>query len=368
MLLITILIATISFIYYSESRDKIILEYKSLMQDYVTLHIRRLKWLHNHFPQYNKYPRDNRFNSAIYDLEYKEIFSTLKSKEIHLEKSIYFTKNYVIYVHILGDYYLGAKYLLIEVPKNKEFLKRIYLNIVIFATLSFIILFIIGYYLSKLFIKPMKRSIELLDNFIKDTTHEINTPISIINSNIEMLNVENFSPKDCKKLNRIKIASRTLEGVYKDLKFTTLETIDKVNRDKINLKELIEERIDYFSLIIESKKITINLILKDFYIYGDRSLYIRLIDNLISNAIKYNKINGVITIILEENKLVIEDSGVGIDNSIIDKIFDRYSRFNDYEGGFGLGLNIVKKIVDYYNLTISVESQKDKGAKFIIKW
>jgi len=214
----------------------------------------------------------------------------------------------------------------------------------------------------------MRDSIELLDNFIKDTTHEINTPISIINSNIEMLNLNEFNDKDSRKLRRIKIASRTLEGIYKDLKFTTLQNLDKIESKEFNLKELILERVEYMSLHMESKKINVELLLEDFIVLGDTLLYSRLIDNILSNAIKYNRVGGRILIELKDNIMIVEDSGIGIKKEFLDTIFFRYSRFNNSEGGFGIGLDIVKNIADHYNLTLKVESEINKWTRFIVKW
>ncbi len=90
----------------------------------------------------------------------------------------------------------------------------------------------------------------------------------------------------------------------------------------------------------------------------------RVIDNLISNAIKYNRRNGKIEIILREDYLLISDSGVGIKVDSLDSIFDRYSRFNQSVGGFGIGLNIVKSIIDEYNYKIEVTSSVGKGSTF----
>ncbi len=368
MLLITTLVVAVSIIYYNSNIERINLQYKSLMQEFASLQIKRLKWLHNHYPKYNKYPRDDRYNSAIYDLEHDLIFSTLKSNKINFNKKLYFSDGYAIYVEILSDYYLGAKYLFIEVPKNGSLIAKVYKNIAIYGISALIILYLLGYYLAKLFIKPMKDSIELLDCFIKDTTHEINTPISIINSNIEMLKKDNLSQRDLKKINRIKIASRTLENIYKDLKFSMLENIDKATKDKFNLKDLIIERVEYFAMHMESKRITKELDLKDFIVEGNRELFARMVDNILSNAIKYNKVGGKINIILREKELIIEDSGVGIDKKSIAEIFNRYSRFNDSEGGFGIGLSIVKKIADFYKLDIKVESKINEGTRFIIRW
>ena len=367
-ILIIILIVAVSTIYYNANNERMKLEYKTLMQEFSILQTKRVKWLHNHFPKYNKYPRDNRYNSAIYDLEYTEIFSTMKSKYINFNKNLYFTKDYVIYMSVLSDYYLGAKYLFIEIPKNNNFLHLIYKKIAIYSSVTLIILLLFGYYLAKLFIKPMRDSIKLLDNFIKDTTHEINTPISIINTNIELVEESKLDKREEKILNRIKIASRTLETIYKDLKFTALENGKGLNIEKFNLKDLINERIEYFGIIMESKKIKLKLDLQDSFIEADSRLMARVIDNLISNAIKYNKINGDINLILKEGSFIIKDSGIGIKKENIEKIFARYSRFNNSEGGFGIGLNIVKQIIDLHKFIITINSEENRGTKVILKW
>ncbi len=366
--LILTIIAAVSTIYYRANVERINIEYKTLMQKFAILQTRRIKWLHNHFPKYRKYPRDNRYNSAIYDLEYNEIFSTMKSKEIKFDKTLYFSGDNVVYLSILSDYYLGAKYLFIEIPKNHGFINTVYQKIALYALLALLVLSVLGYYLAKLFVKPMQQSIELLDNFIKDTTHEINTPISIINTNIEMVDTSKLEPKAIKILNRVKIASRTLESIYKDLKFITLENNKEPNNCKFNLKDIVIERVEYFSLLMESKKIKICLNLQDFYINADSKLISRLIDNLISNAIKYNKVNGTIDITLKDKELSIKDSGLGIKKENLDKLFKRYSRFNSSEGGFGIGLNIVKQIIDMYSLKIEVNSEENIGTEVKIIW
>jgi two-component system OmpR family sensor kinase len=94
----------------------------------------------------------------------------------------------------------------------------------------------------------------------------------------------------------------------------------------------------------------------------------RIIDNLLSNAIKYNKKDGNIEIKLDENSLTISDTGVGFDQSKSQEIFERYARFNNSNGGFGLGLNIVKSLCDLYSIKIDVTSKKDIGTTFTLTW
>ena len=94
----------------------------------------------------------------------------------------------------------------------------------------------------------------------------------------------------------------------------------------------------------------------------------RVVDNLISNAIKYNKVKGKIIITLTQGELIVQDSGIGIKKEYIKRLFERYSRFNTAEGGFGIGLNIVQHIANRYNLDIKIKSEENIGTKVFIKW
>ena len=108
--------------------------------------------------------------------------------------------------------------------------------------------------------------------------------------------------------------------------------------------------------------------MENVIIHADKQKITRVIDNLISNAIKYNKRGGIISIKLRIGSMEISDTGVGIDEEKIPFIFDRYMRFNQSEGGFGVGLSIVKKILDEYHINIEVYSQLNKGTKMTLTW
>ena len=94
----------------------------------------------------------------------------------------------------------------------------------------------------------------------------------------------------------------------------------------------------------------------------------KLIDNILSNAIKYNKIKGSIHISLDMHTLRVKDSGKGINKEHIDSMFDRYARFDKTVGGFGIGLNIVKMICSEYNLTIDIKSELDNWTEVSISF
>jgi len=355
--------------YYYQTQEKLMLSsQRATLFKYAFIHAKRLKVLHHFFDERVKYPRDPRFKSAIYDVEYKEIFSLLENKNIRFDKEIYIVDNHIHFLKSLDDYYLGTKYIVIEVLDDGIWREIIWKNIIGYGIIAFFVFLLFGLYLAKLFLKPMRDSIVLLDRFIKDTTHELNTPLSAILANIEMMDTDVMVEKNRSKLKRINIAAKTVSILYKDLTYLTLEQ-EKENHDEmIDLKALIKNRTEYFDILVQSKQLEYKLDLEEATMFVDKRKFTRVIDNLISNAIKYNKRAGLLIITLRPGELAIADTGIGIEENQIPFIFDRYIRFNQSEGGFGVGLSIVKKILDEYNIKIDIISKVNKGTKMVLKW
>ena len=106
--------------------------------------------------------------------------------------------------------------------------------------------------------------------------------------------------------------------------------------------------------------------IEDFFYKIDKDDFIRIFNNLISNAIKYNNIGGKIDISLKDNELKISDNGIGIFDEKIKDIYKRYYRATNEQGGFGIGLSIVNHLCSKYKIVIEVESQIDKGTTFTL--
>ena len=361
-------IVLLSFYYYQAQQKVMLLNERATLSKYAYIQTKKLKVLHHFFDERVDYPRDPRFKSAIYDLEQVKIFSLLEEEDIRFDQEIYKSKKYIHFIKSLDDFYLGAKYLILEVEENEEWKDEVWRHIIIYGFLAFFIFMIFGLYLAKLFLQPMRDSIILLDRFIKDTTHELNTPLSAILANIEMMDRSVMVEKNRKKLSRIDIAAKTVSVLYKDLMYLTLEQDRENNDEEIDIKKLIEDRVEYFSILAQSKQLEFVLDLKEVKIVMDRHKLTRVIDNLISNAIKYNKRNGKIGFKLRHNSLTVWDTGMGIREEDIPFMFDRYLRFNSSEGGFGIGLSIIKKILDEYNISISVKSKVEEGTIMGMRW
>ncbi len=306
----------------------------------------------------NQFLKTNLYKISFYNKEKQKIVGNLDDKIDFSKKIIEKKKNFILiddssYGH-LDIYYIAIKENLFF--KTLHTLKN---EIIILFLIIFSILSIIGFFLAKLFLKPIRDERKKLNNFIKDTTHELNTPISAILMSSEG---EDLSKK---QVQRIKLAAKKISEVYKDLTYVFLEESKDITYLKeLSLKSLIKEQLKYFEVLAEKKKITIKLDLEDFSYPIDENDFTRLFNNILSNAIKYNKKSGLINITLKDKTLTIKDSGIGIHEDKIKDIFKRYYRATEENGGFGIGLNIVQNICLSYKIKFSVKSKIKESTTF----
>ncbi len=359
----------ISFLYFTFQKDLMLQNKRITMQEYSNDFIFRLKDLHVNFDKYKFYPRDEKYNSAIYDSDKIQIFSTLESKDVNLNSVTYTSNNKIHFIEEPESYYLGAKYVVLEIPDDLIWLEKLKKEIFIFVLIAFFFMLLLGYFLLKIVLRPMRDALHLLDRFIKDTTHELNTPIFAIISNVEMIDTNLLDEKMAKKIKRIDIGAKTISNIYEDLTFLTLDNKIISQNENLNLTKILKQRIEYFKTLADVKKIEFKINIKDnINIFCDRKKIQKLIDNLLSNAVKYNKIKGEIRVILDSNSLSIEDTGKGMTQEQISQLFQRYMRFDKSVGGFGIGLNIVSLIAKEYDFKINVSSKIKNGTKMKVIW
>jgi len=227
--------------------------------------------------------------------------------------------------------------------------------------ITFVFSIFFGIMLSRFSLASVVETNRLLDRLLKDTLHELNIPLATILANINMLKRGEEDKRRLKRLARIEKASDQLLNLYKDLDYFIKREIQKVDYDIFNLKDLVEERAAFFEDI--RGDIEIILELKDLYVKANKRGFLKTIDNLLSNAIKYNKRGGFVKILLTQKELIFEDSGIGMEESKIVKIFERYYQAVDSKSGYGIGLNIVKSFCDDNKISISIDSKVDIGTK-----
>ena len=309
-----------------------------------------------------KFPRYKEFNTALYSQNYETVFSTLDFEPKDYSIGFYQQKSHYYLIYSLpNQYYFSSKYLLVSTVHRAN---EIYMFALLGTLLILVTLFILSLRLLKNFSKPFEAINQKLDDFLKDSMHEINTPLSIININADL-----FANKygDNKYLQRIKSASKTLATIYDDMDYLIKQGRVEHKVQTINLSEFIQNRVDYFKGIANLKHL---LIMTDItaelnYDFSKTKLQ-RIVDNTISNAIKYSHDDSSIEVKLsiKNSKIVfsVQDYGIGIDN--LKRIFSRYYRENQTKGGFGIGLNIVKDIIDEEGIELEVKSEVDKGSLF----
>lgn len=367
--LVLVILCVMFFLYYQFQKNLMLQEKRQILQTYSNSLISNLKELHINIDKDNIYPRDEKYKSAIYDSDKKKIFSTLQSQIVKLDDVIYLKNDKIHFIKEPESYYLGSKYVVIEIPDDNIWFENIKYKMIISFFCAFLFMIFIGYFISKLFLKPMRDALHLLDRFIKDTTHELNTPVTAIITNIETIDKSLLDDKTLRKINRIEIGAKTVSNIYEDLTFVTLNNQIISNNENINLSNILRQRVDFFLSIANMKKIRFETNIKDnVFIFCDVKKISKLIDNLLSNAIKYNKNSGFIKVILAKNSMIIEDSGKGMSSENLENLFDRYQRFDKSVGGFGIGLNIVSLIAKEYDFKIDVTSQLGVGTKVKVRW
>lgn len=361
-----LLIFTLFGSYYLYKLDERIHSEKKILKEYSLELEEKLLAVHENSDTKYEYPRFKHFQSAIYDIDKNLIFSTLQKPLKSMEQEFFFQDGNVYLIASLKPYYLGAAYALIE---KKEEPLNIMRDLVLAALIVIFITLVTSFFLVKLVLKPLRDSLYLLDNFIKETTHELNTPITTILTNIETLGSAECDEKSMKKLQRIKTASMTISNIYQDLVYLLLNHQVASQNESLNLSEIMRQRVHYFSGMANAKKLTLHASLQeDVFFFADKQKMERLFDNILSNAIKYTNRATTITITLTPSSLEVQDEGNGMSQEEISRIFERYSRFDKTQGGFGIGYSIVKSIIDEYDIDIAIDSQANKGTKVTLTW
>ena len=229
-------------------------------------------------------------------------------------------------------------------------------------------LLFVAFYLAKLALKPLYIKINTLNRFIKDSIHEINTPLSIIMMSIETADKSSLNPRNLKRMNNIELAAKNLSNIYDDLVHLTFSSGKSAKKEPIDLHELLLERLDYFAPFFAKRNLKITTHLSASSINANRYEMTKILDNLLSNAAKYTNLGGNVAINLASNAFSITNSGEGISKEQQSKIYERYTRFNSDQGGFGIGLSLVKQSCQNNDISIKCQSEPGKDTTFLLEW
>ena len=222
----------------------------------------------------------------------------------------------------------------------------------------------LGIFLSFLMsvLKPLFKSDEKLEQSIKETIHELNIPVSTIKMNTQLLQKTITDEKSIKRLERINQASNNLLKLYENMEYNLKKEIDKIDKQEFYLDEIIFKSCDKFDDIKKDTKIVLNI--PNVLVLSDINGFEKTMDNLISNAIKYNvKENPIVEISYKNSVLSIFNTGEQIDTKNLFIFFDKYFQEDSTKDGFGLGLAMVKEFCDKNKIAINIDTL-EKGNRF----
>ena len=226
----------------------------------------------------------------------------------------------------------------------------------------------------ELSISKVKESEKYRREFTANVTHELKTPLTSINGYAEMIASGITSAEENQKFANviIKEGTRLLELINQILDLSKIEgqiTESKESFEDIDVYEIANNIVSRFEQRLNSKNIDLTLSGEGIIINGNKSMIRDMLSNIIDNAIKYNKVGGKVDIKILQNKyeviINLKDTGMGIPQEDRDRIFERFYRVDKSRSkkitGTGIGLSIVKHIVEYHNGTIVLNSEVNKG-------
>jgi signal transduction histidine kinase len=224
----------------------------------------------------------------------------------------------------------------------------------------------------------MKKIHEAFDKereFTSNASHELMTPISILQTNVEnMMMEENISEEQQEKISSMmKTLNRLKKIVHSLLYISRIENDQFAKSDTVNIRDLSSEIMEELSARLETKslhftnQLSTNIMVKKV----NHDLFFQLLYNLINNSIRYNRENGSILLLDhyvpgEPYVLEIRDTGIGIKQEELESIFNRFKSGKDKSEGYGLGLSIVKSIISFLGFEIKVTSVYGKWTVFSI--
>jgi two-component system phosphate regulon sensor histidine kinase PhoR len=254
-------------------------------------------------------------------------------------------------------------------------------NMLILSAFFSLTIILVFYFTLKTILKQKKLG-EIKNDFINNMTHELKTPLATISLAIDALNNPQVK-QDEEKFNQytaiLKEENQKLNShVERVLQMALLDKSElQLHKNEVNVIELIHSSIATHQLQINKQQaqVIFDSQQSGVKIYVDEFHLVNVFNNLLDNALKYSKENCLIEITVQKNLnnmlITFRDNGIGIDQALHDKVFEKFYRvqvgnLHDVKG-FGLGLSYVKSIIESHNGTVELKSEKNKGSEFIIK-
>ena len=299
---------------------------------------------------------------ALLDKDKKLLFGGV-NKNIDFSQEFYNANNTFTLISKRASGHLDVEYIVVRSSECNENIAILKNKIAYVVIITAFVIIVIAVFMSYMFLKPLRDKMQEIEDFVKDTTHELNTPITALMMSLSRL--KSKKSYDEKILSNISISTKQLYDIYASLSFVSFDNSAEPTED-ILLNDVVDKSISYHGELLDKKNIAVVKSLKKCPLNIAPSKAKMLINNLLNNSIKYSTPNTTIRIATTNNSLCIQDEGIGISKKKQDEIFKRFVRASSYAGGFGVGLNIVDSIVKEYNYKLSLVSDTGKGTTITI--
>lgn len=266
-----------------------------------------------------------------------------------------------------------------DISAENEIISYFITYLIFIGFIGIIFIIPISFLLAGKSLVPVKKSFDDQKQFIADASHELRSPLTVIQTSLDVLEIKEDQTikENMKWINNISVECNNMSELISQLLMIAQADSDKLafKLEKVNMSETTKEVTDLLRETADVKEIRIKTkIQPDLILSGDKGKLSQLVRIFLDNAIKYSNNNSDIYVTLKTEKksliLEVEDHGIGIAQEDIEKIFDRFYRCDEArtrtEGGNGLGLNIAQTIIDHYNGKINTFSTPGKGTKFQI--
>lgn len=330
-------------------------------------------------------PYENRFFSAVFsdngnlisiNTDFISAISTTQATD--MSQSVYKSNKLTGYLgnykYKKADYSDGTIIVFLDSTRDLDTLKIFLIASVFIITIAMLAVFITVYFFSKIAVKPMEESYRKQKRFITDTSHEIKTPLAIIDANTDLIEIE-YGESEWTKSNKNQV--QRLTKLTNAL--VSLSRMDEGSNNTImtdfSLSEVIAEESESYATLANTRKKTLDINIEKNISYCGNEQYIRqMIGIFLDNAIKYSNEKGTITLNLKKQG---KKKAISIKNTLDyievgnhDILFERFYRAdnsrNSESGGYGIGLSLAKSIINIHKGTVTALSRDKNSIEFKI--
>ncbi|MBY0217618.1 MULTISPECIES: cell wall metabolism sensor histidine kinase WalK [Paenibacillus] len=323
---------------------------------------------------------DSQSRFSMEDAFYAQALEKVDKTDHSERKTGQFALNGTNWAYVIDPSSDGHMIVFIDVTAQQGILTNLIYTFTIVGLFMLVVIYFLSRYFANRSIAPVKEAFDKQKQFIADASHELKTPLAIINTNTDVLlaNRDDTIDNQSKWLHYIKSETERMSRLTSDLLYLTEidDSRSTMIHSKFDMSDAVETIILTMEAVIFEKNISLDYSIEpELMVHGNSEQIKQVILILLDNAVKYSKAKGAVNVSLKKHNhevvLAVSNTGEGIAPEHLDRIFDRFYRTDASRarkhGGHGLGLAIAKSIVDQHKGQIYARSVVGEGATFYVR-